>query len=157
MALRELRLTDLQLSACSLWTAPDGTQYLPVPHTIPFYYQVKASAFVPDVELGTPPKYDFLCKVVSAANSQTATPSLITPTVQIQWPDGRYLSNPGIQVFGFIGTGANGRLISPHKLLRANSKIRHNIDNTQASTPYQLQMFYEGCLLVPLVEIKGAA
>lgn len=159
MALRELRLTDLQIRACSLWVAPDGTQYLPVPHTIPFYFNAPANppqtTQVPDVELGTPPKYKFLCKVISAALQQTENPSIPTPIIQVQWPDGRYLSNPGMDVFSFIGTGKNGRLISPHKLMEPNSKIRLNVDNTANDVSYQVVMFFEGVLLVPLVEIAG--
>jgi hypothetical protein len=158
--LRELRLTDLQIKSCSLWVAPDGTEHLPVPHTIPFYFNAPANppqtTAVPDVELGTPPKYKFLCKVVSAAFSQPELTPITTPTIQIQWPDGRYLSNPGIDVYSFIGTGKNGRLISPHKLMEPNSKIRMNVDNTAAAVAYQVVMFFEGCLLVPLIELKGA-
>lgn len=161
MSLRELRLTDLQIRACTRWVAPDGTDYLPVPHYIPFYFNAPANppqtTQVPDVELGTPARYKFLCKVVSAAFQQTAFPSIPTPTVQIQWPDGRYLTNPGLDVFSFIGTGKNGWLVSPHKLMNPNSKIRMNVDNTENAIAYRVVMFFEGCLLVPMIELTGGA
>jgi len=159
VALRELRLTDLQLRACSLWTDPDGTQYLPVYKCLPYYFVAPANppqtTPVSDNELGTPPRYRFLCKTIEAAFSQTANPSIPTPVVQIQWPDGRYLSNPGMKVFSFIGTGKNAYLVDPFKMCPPSSKIRMNIDNTDSTVAYQLQMFFVGALLVPLIEVTA--
>jgi hypothetical protein len=160
VSLRELRLTDLQLRACSLWTDPDGSQYLPVYKCLPFYFVAPANppttTPIQDTELGTPPRYRFLCKVISAAFSQTANPSIPTPKIQIQWPDGRYLSNPALPVFSFVGTGKNGRLVWPHKMCPPSSKLRMNVDNTASTVAYQVQMFFEGCLLVPLTEVTGS-
>lgn len=143
---RQMRLSDLQLKSCTRWVAPDGVVYLEIPYTLPFYKTIAAGAFADDTELGTPPEYEFAVKVISNTG---VTPGTL---VQIRWPDGRYLSNPGIDVFGFIGTGRRGRLMSNPKRLRPNSKIRFNIDNSGVEVASSLELYFEGVLRIPLVK-----
>lgn len=138
-------LTDYQLKACNRWTLPDGSVKLPLPRVIPFYVTVLAGQILNDVEVGTPPEFDFLCKVVSSTG---VTPGTL---IQVQWPDGRYLSNPGVDYFGFVGTGRRGRLVSPHKFCQRNSKIRVNLDNSGVGSDADIEIYFEGVVLVDLV------
>ena len=139
-----LKLSDLQLGDCTRWIAPSGTQYLELPLILPYFKQVAAGAILEDEEVGTPPEYPFVCKAIGFTGT---TPGTI---VQIQWPDGRYLSNPGLDFFSFVRTGRMGRLIDPHKLMPQNSKIILNIDNTGVGAAV-LEIYFEGCLRIPLV------
>src|SRR5271170_2170643 len=100
-----VELSNQQIAACSPWTNPANTQTLPVPFVLPFFLAVAAGAILSDIELGTPTEYDFVCKVISSTG---VTPGTL---IQIQWPDGRYLSNPGVDFFSFVGTGKRGRLV----------------------------------------------
>lgn len=143
-ALRQMELTDLQIKACTVWRAPDKVVYLELPYVSPLFQFVAGGAFIDDLELGTPSEFPFLCKVVSFTG---VTPGTL---VQIQWPDGRYLSNPGVDMFSFVGTGRRGRLIRPHKLMDPASKIRFNIDNRGAGDT-NLELYFEGVLRVPLM------
>lgn len=145
MNLRGLQLSDLQLGSCSGWMNPSGTRYLELHHVLPYFNQVGAGDLLDDEEVGTPAQYPFVVKAVSFTG---VTPGTL---VQIQWPDGRYLSNPGIDFFSFVGTGRRGRLIDPHKVLLANSKIRMNIDNTAVGSAANMEIYFEGCLRIPLV------
>jgi len=142
---RQLKLTDLQIASCARWQAPDGVVYLELAHTIPFFQAVTALQNPFELELGTPPEFRFLCKVVSFTGLVPGT------LVQIQWPDGRYLSNPGIDLFSFVGTGRRGRLIDPHKLMAPSAKIRMTIDNSLVAVAGTLELYFEGVLLVPMV------
>lgn len=143
---RQARLSDLQLQTCTRWVDPDGVVYLEVPCVLPFYRRVEAGVFVDDSELGTPPEYEFACKVISSTG---VTPGTL---VQIRWPDGRYLSNPGLDFFSFVGTGRRGRLLEIPKRLRPSSKIRFNLDNSGVETAADLEIYFEGALRVPLVK-----
>ena len=145
MNLRTLKLSDLQLGDCSRWFQPNGTQYLELPLILPYFKQVTGGQVLDDEEVGTPPKYPFVCKAIGSTG---VTPGTL---VQIQWPDGRYLSNPGIDFFSFVGTGRRGRLIDPHKRMPPASKIILNIDNSGTDATSNLEIYFEGCLLIPLV------
>ena len=149
MNLRQLELTDLQLATCSRWVNPPGVTVLPVPHTIPFFYQVPANSQAIGVELGTHVEFPFLLKVISFTG---LTPGTL---IRIQWPDGRYLSNPGLDFFSFVRTGRLGRLMNPHKRLAQQQKIRLDIDNSTVGTAAVLEMYLEGVLQVPLVQNGG--
>lgn len=143
-ALRLATLSDLQLANCSRWINQKA-QYLELPYYLSLYQQLQASQILPDVQVSTPPQYDFLMKVVSYTG---ITPGTL---VQIQWPDGRYLSNPGVDAFSFIGTGKRGRLISTFKLCPASSKIRVTLDNSNVTAVRNVELHFEGVLRVPLV------
>jgi hypothetical protein len=143
--LREMQLTDLQLATCSRWINPPGVTVLPAPHTIPWFYQVGANAQADGVELATDKQFPFLLKVISFTGTTPGT------LIRIQWPDGRYFSNPGVDFFSFVRTGKNGRLLSPHKLLAPNQKIRIDIDNSLVDSAAVLELYLEGILQVPLV------
>jgi hypothetical protein len=138
-------ISDLQVQGCNRWTLPDGTIKLALPHVLPFFRTIAANSVITDNEFGTPPDYDFLCKVVSWTGF---TPKM---TVQIQWPDGRYLSNPGLDFFSFVGVGRRGRLISPHKFCAKSSKIRLNLDNTANVNDYSIELYFEGVILVDIL------
>lgn len=143
---RQVQLSDLQLKSCMRWTDPDGVVHLEVPYVLPFYRSIAAGAFADDSELGTPPEYEFVCKVIGNTG---VTPGTL---IQIRWPDGRYLSNPGVDFFSFVGTGRRGRLLDVPKRLRPASKIRFNIDNTGVGSAADLEIYFEGALRIPLVK-----
>jgi len=144
--MRPLQLTDMQLTNCTKWVAPNGDVLLPLPHTIPFYYQIGAGLVQPDLELATPSESAFVCKVISSTG---VTPGTL---VQIQWPDGRYLSNPGVDFFSFVGTGRRGRLLDPYKYLPPSSKIKINLDNSAVGSAANMEIYFEGVLLVKMVK-----
>lgn len=144
--LRLLTVDDLQLAGCTRWRSPDGVVYLELPHVISLYQALTANQpILPDVQLGTPPEFDFVVKVVSYTG---LTPGTL---IQIQWPDGRYLSNPGVDAFSFIGTGKRGRLVSHFKTCPASSKIRVTFDNSAVSAASNTELHFEGVLRIPLV------
>lgn len=143
--LRQLQLTDLQLSTCTRWVNPSGVTVLPVPYTIPFYYQIAASSVADGVEIATHADFPFLLKVLSFTG---VTPGTL---IRLQWPDGRYLSNPGLDFFSFVRTGKLGRLLDPHKLLLPAQKLRLDIDNSGVGSASVIEMYLEGTLQVPLV------
>jgi hypothetical protein len=145
MSLREMRLSDLQLRDCTRWVAPDGVVYLPQFHVQPFFKNVPAGQTLDDVELGTPPEFPFLIKLICSTGINTSG-----VLVRIQWPDGRYLSNPGVDFFSFVGTGRRGRLLDKPKVVPPSSKIRFDLTNPNGADA-DLEIFFEGALLVPLV------
>jgi hypothetical protein len=61
------------------------------------------------------------------------------------------LSNPGVDFFSFVGTGRRGRLISPHKFMPKNSKIRINLDNSLVASNANMEIYFEGVILVDMV------
>lgn len=143
--MRLANLSDYQLQGCNRW-ALQGATKLGIAHTEPLFLTVPAnSPVLPDVELATPSENDFLVKVVSFTG---VTPGTL---LQIQWPDGRYLSNPGLDFFSFVGTGRRGRLILPHKFCPRASKIRVNIDNSQVASVANIELYFEGVILVDLL------
>ena len=149
MSLRELKLTDLQANACGKWSYPNGVEFFPVPFTIPVYETLQADqAIVPDYEVATHSEYDFLVRVISYTG---LTPGTL---IQIQWPDGRYLSNAGVDVFSFYGTGKRGRLLEVPKLLPPNTKIRLTLDNSAVGSISNVELFFEGVLKVPFINGK---
>jgi hypothetical protein len=145
MSLRQLQLNDLQLATCTRWLNPSGVTVLPVAHTIPFFYQIAANTAADAVELATHAEFPFLLKVLSFTG---VTPGTL---IRLQWPDGRYLSNPGVDFFSFMRTGKLGRLIDPHKRLPPAQKIRLDIDNSAVGTAAVIELYLEGVLEVPLV------
>jgi hypothetical protein len=141
-----MQLSDLQLASCTRWVAPDGVVYLELPYILAFYKTIAAGAVADDSELGTPPAYELAVKGISSTG---ITPGTL---VQVQWPDGRYLSNPGCDFFSFVGTGRRAWCISNPKRLRPNSKIRFNIDNSAVLVSADLEIYFEGALRIPLVK-----
>lgn len=142
-----MELSDLQLASCTRWVSPEGVVYLELPYVLPFFRTVAAGAMVDDAELGTPPGYEMACKAISSTG---VTPGTL---VQIQWPDGRYLSNPGVDFFSFVGTGRRAwSLADTPKRLRPASKIRFNIDNSGVAVASELEIYFEGVLRIPLVK-----
>lgn len=144
MALRRIKLDDYQIAACDLWTAPDGTVYVPVPFVVPITFRAAAGVAYPGVEIGCDSEFDFEASVISAV--------VIVPgaTVQVQWPDGRYNSNPGIPVYDFIGTGKRALLLDPPELIPRGDKIRLNIQGGAVDST--INLFFEGVLKVPMVK-----
>jgi hypothetical protein len=149
---RQLELTDMQVQACSRWRDPAGREFLELFHVIPFFQAVPANApIMVDVELGVPTEFDFLCKAIGYTGQTAGT------LIQIQWPDGRYLSQAGVDVFNFIQTGKRGRLVSPEKELERGSKIRMNIDNSAVGSVSNVELYFEGLLRIPMLRTtKGS-
>jgi hypothetical protein len=148
---RQLALSDLQIQACSRWRDPAGREFLELFHVIPFYMTLAANAApLSDVELGIHSEFDFVCKAIGYTGQTAGT------LVQIQWPDGRYLSQSGLDVFNFVQTGKRGRLIDPQKVCPRGEKIRLNIDNSAVGETSSLELYFEGVLRVPMIAAKGA-
>lgn len=149
MSLRQLQLTDKQLQSCTRWVNPQGLTILPVPHTIPWYYQIAANGTAFGVEVATHPEFPFLIKVIGFTG---VTPGTL---VRLQWPDGRYLSNPGVDFFSFVRTGRLGRVINAQnggKLVQPGQKIRFDLDNSAVGSTSVIELYLEGVLQVPLVK-----
>ena len=144
--LRQLALSDLQLASCTRWVNPQGVTVLPVFHTITWFYQIAAGATADGIEIATHPEFPFEARVLSFTG---VTPGTL---VRVQWPDGRYLSNPGIDFFSFVRTGKNGRLLDPVKILPPAQKIRLDVDNSNVEGVAVLELYLEGVLQVPLIQ-----
>lgn len=140
-----MQLSDLQLATCTQWVNPQGVTILPVPHTLPFFFQVNANSQNYGVELATHPEFPFLLKVISYTGTTPGT------LIRVQWPDGRYLSNPGMDFFSFVRTGRLGRLMSKPKLLAPAQKVRFDIDNSLVGSTSEIELYLEGELHVPMV------
>jgi hypothetical protein len=112
-----------QKSACVV-TEPDGRQFLELPFVVPVFVRVLAGQVVQGLEVSVSGEYDFQVRVISAA--------LLTggPRVQVEWPDGRYLSTPGLPLFDFVGTGMRGRLLENPETIGRTEKILLNVDNS---------------------------
>jgi hypothetical protein len=149
---RQLELSDLQIQSCSRWRDPAGREFLELFHVIPFYLTLGANAApLSDVELGIHSEFDFVCTAIGYTGQTPGT------LVQIQWPDGRYLSQTGVDVFNFVQTGKRGRPIAPQKVCERGTKIRLNIDNSAVGEASSLELFFEGLLRVPMIaSSKGA-
>lgn len=149
---RQLELSDLQIQSCSRWRDPSGREFLELFHVIPFYLTLQADAApLQDVELGINSEFDFVCCAIDYTGQTAGT------LVQIQWPDGRYLSQTGVDVFNFIQTGKRGRLVDPKKVCERGSKIRLNIDNSAVGEASSLELFFEGVLRIPMIAAKGGS
>jgi hypothetical protein len=142
--MKPIALDRYQFQACSKWVQPTGSKILPVTYTIPFYFPMTAGQVYEDVEqaISTPGKYPFVLRAIGAFLTGPGT------TVRFQWPNGRYLSNVGIPIFGYVGTGKRGRLIDPIVKMKDTEVILMDIDNTNGETG-QLCIFFEGVVLVP--------
>lgn len=146
MSLRDLKLSDLQLNACGAYSLPSGAKILVVPHTIPVFETLQANQpIVTDYEQATDPDYDFIVKAISYTG---LTPGTL---IQVQWPDGRYLSNAPVNLFSFCGTGKRSRGFDQPKLVPANQKIRLTLDNSAVDSVSNVEMYFEGVLRVALV------
>jgi hypothetical protein len=148
---RQLEISDLQLQACQRWRAPDGAEFFELFNVIPFYQHVAANAVLVDVELGTPPEFEFVCKAIGYTGLTYGT------LIQLQWPDGRYLQASGVDYAAFVQTGKRGRLVERPKRMPPASKLRFNIDNTgNPATAVDIELFLEGVLLVPMIQVSKA-
>lgn len=141
-------LTDYQLQACA-WTSPEGAAFLELPHTIPWYFTAAAGTAYPGVEQAMSAQYDFVVKGISAVVDFTGLDETL---VQIQWPDGRFLSNPGLPVWDFIGTGLRGWVLENPELIAHGSKLKVNTDNSANFSAVNLALFFEGVLRIPMVQ-----
>lgn len=142
--MKPIALDRYQFQACSNWVQPSGSRILPVTFTIPFYFPLEAETVYEDLEqaISTPGKYPFVLRAVGAFLAEPG------PLVRFQWPNGRYLSNVGIPLFGYVGTGKRGRLIDPVVKMKDTDVIRIDVDNSTGPTQ-QLCIFFEGVVLVP--------
>lgn len=141
-------LTDYQFQSCS-WTSPEGATYLELPHTISWYFQALADTDYPGLEQAMSAQYDFVIHAIGAVVDVTGDDETL---VQIQWPDGRFLSNPGLPVWDFIGTGLRGWNLENPELIAHGSKVKLNVDNTDNSSNVNLALFFEGVLRIPMVQ-----
>lgn len=141
-------LTDYQLQACS-WTSPDGAMFLELPHTIPWYFAAAADTLYAGIEQAMSAQYDFVINGISAVVDVTGDDETL---LQIQWPDGRYLSNPGLPVWDFIGTGLRGWVLENPEVIAHGSKVKLNIDNSGNGSNVNLGLFFEGVLRIPMVQ-----
>lgn len=101
----------------------DGEEYLELPFTVPWYFLAAAGVSSEGLELAMSADYDFEVHAVSAVIGAPG------PLAQIQWPDGRYLSNPGLPMFDFIGTGQRGFLLENPELIPRGAKVKVNVSN----------------------------
>lgn len=136
--------TPDRLKRCT-WVSPDGRVFLELPHTIPWYYTAAALTLYQGVEQGMNPDYDFLVKAISSVSDVPGT------LIQIQWPDGRFLSNPGLPVYDFIGVGLRGWVLENPEILPRGSKVKLQVDNSANGSAVNLDLFFEGVLRIPMV------
>ena len=94
-------------------------------------------------------QYDFVINGISAVVDVTGDDETL---LQIQWPDGRYLSNPGLPVWDFIGTGLRGWVLENPEVIAHGSKVKLNIDNSGNGSNVNLGLFFEGVLRIPMVQ-----
>jgi hypothetical protein len=144
MSFRQIKLSDLQVNTCGQWTAPNGTRFLELPHTVTTFLTVAGNAELFEYEQGTEPDFRFLCKAVSFTG---VTPGTL---IQIQWPDGRYLQSVPMDFFSFVGTGKRARWLEAPKLMPPSSKIRLTIDNSQVDVSSDIELYFEGVLRIPM-------
>ena len=101
----------------------DGEEFVELPFTVPWYFLAAAGVNSEGLELAMSADYDFEVRAVSAVIGAPG------PLAQIQWTDGRYLSNPGLPVFDFIGTGERGFLLENPELIPRGAKVKVNVSN----------------------------
>jgi hypothetical protein len=146
LSLRQIQLSDLQVNACGVYTTPQGIKILPLPWTLPGYTSLLADqAPYPDFEIGTHPEFPFVVRQISYTGLTAGT------LIQVQWPDGKYLQNTPVDFFSFCGTGKRARYLERPKLVPPQSKIRLNLDNSAVGSNSDVEIYFEGCLLIPLV------
>lgn len=145
MNLRTIKLSDLQLNGCGVFTLPNGSQILELPWTVPVFTSVAALTTVEDFEVSTHPEFAFEVKAVSYTGLVPGT------LIQIQWPDGLYLQNTPVDFFSFCGTGKRARWLEVPKLCGTNAKIRLNINNSAVDQQSDIELYFEGVLKIPMV------
>lgn len=136
--------TPDQLAGCT-WTSPEGRVFLELPHAMPWYYTAAGSTLYQGIEQGMNPDYDFIVKAICAVIDVPVT------LIQIQWPDGRFLSNPGLPMYDFIGTGLRGWVLENPELIQRGEKIKLQVDNSANASAVNLDLFFEGLLRIPMV------
>lgn len=145
------KLDAKKLSACVPYECPQG-RFLQLPFCSVYETQIdntKGSGFgngfmfVPGNEQGAPAKYNYLIHAMSSIVSLPYT------YCRVQWPDGHYLSNVPVDLWSMVQTGRNGRLFSRPKFIPKGSVIRMELGTNQTSAVVQVQIFYEGCILIP--------
>lgn len=61
MSLHQLKLSDLQVNSCGKWTAPNGTKFIELPHSVCVFTSLTANQpIITDYEQATP--YPKLCE-----------------------------------------------------------------------------------------------
>lgn len=145
---KQPQLTDYQFAGC-VWTAPDGARFLLLPKTIVWYFRATSGTQTNGIEQSFDPDYDVLVKSIGGYESNEAGDVCY---VQVQWPDGRYLSNPGLPVWDFIGTGLRGFLLEQGEIIPRGQKVKFNVDNSGNEDDTDLALYFEGVVLIPMVE-----
>lgn len=136
-----------KLKACVPYNCPRGN-FLQLPHVLDFSItlnNVGNSTFldVPGQEVNAPPQYHFLVHAISALVDLPYT------YLRIKWPDGKFFSNVPVDIWSMMQTGRNGRVLEVPKFLEKNSIIQQEFGTQQTGSPVNVQVFYEGALLIP--------
>lgn len=145
--MNDRKITAAKLQACMPYACPQGN-FLQLPFCSVFETQlsnVDGTAFlsVPGAEQNAPNKYDFLIHAMAALVSAPYT------YMRVQWPDGHFLSNIPVDIWSMMQTGRNGRLFERPRFVEKNSVIRMEFGTAQTSAVVNVQLFFEGALLIP--------
>ena len=141
------KITPAKLQACMPYACPRGN-FLQLPFTSIFETTLDNTdgtefLSLPGQEQNAPPKYDFLIHALSALVTLPYT------YMRIQWPDGHFLSNNPVDIWSMMQTGRNGRLLEVPKFIEKNGVIRMEFGTQQTFAVVNVQVFYEGCILIP--------
>ncbi len=138
------QLTAAKLRACIPYNCDKG-KFLQLPFVPFFQHTIVNGTGVyfqeSGLEQGFPPEYDFL---VHGLGSIVSLPYMYA---RIQWPNGHYLSQNPVDMFNFGGTGRNGRLFTEPIFIPKGDTARIDVGTQQAAAT--LQLFFEGCILIP--------
>ena len=138
------KITAAKLRACVPYECDRG-RFLQLPCVPVFQYTITndtgAYFSVPGLEQGFPPEFNFLCHGIGSIASLAYT------YARIQWPNGHYLSQNPVDMFNFCGTGRNGRLFEEPVFIQKGETVRIEVGTQQAAST--LQLFFEGCILIP--------
>lgn len=140
-------LSTYQLEACKGWKLPTDSKILPVSYVIPFLQFLAAGQTQRTFEqaIVIPGGYPFSLIALGAWLAQPG------PKMRFQWPNGRYLSNVLMPIFGFIQTGKSGRLLAKPVDMKSGDVVRMDIDNT-AGPAQTLMIFFEGVAHIPFAK-----
>lgn len=145
------KLTPDKLRACIPYECSRG-KFLQLPFTSIFETQIDNTVasgfgtgflFSNSNEHGTPAKYPFLIKAISALVSLPQT------YMRIQWPNGHYLSSVPVDIWSMMRTGRNGRLLEEPVFTEPGDVIRMEMGTQAISAPVQVKIHFEGCILIP--------
>lgn len=138
------KLTAAKLRACVPYECDQG-KFLQLPCTSVFQFTIVngtgAYFSVPGLEQSFSAEYPFLVHGLGSIVSLPYT------YARIQWPNGHYLSQVPVDLWNFGGTGRNGRLLTKPVFIPAKDLARLEVGTQQSQST--LQLFFEGCLLIP--------